>query len=191
MELRIQPLTAARFADLLRLFGPNGACGGCWCQVWRLERKVFEAEKGTKHRARLRALARRRVAPGLLAYAGREPVGWVSVAPRADFAALARSRVLAPVDARPVWSVTCLYVRKDCRRAGVAAALLRAAAAFAERHGAEQIEGYPHDAARGDLVDVFAWTGLLKSFLAAGYVEVARRSPARPIVRRELAAAGG
>src|SRR5436190_898686 len=42
------------------------------------------------------------------------------------------------------------------------------------------------DPRSGRLPDVFAWTGLSSAFRKAGHVEVARRSPTRPIMRLEL-----
>ena len=48
------------------------------------------------------------------------------------------------------------------------------------------VEGYPVDPKQGKMPDAFAWTGLASSFKAAGFVEVARRSPTRPIMRYRL-----
>jgi hypothetical protein len=56
---------------------------------------------------------------------------------------------------------------------------------FAGRRGARVVEGYPVDA-RGKQPDVFVYTGLAPAFAKAGFREVARRSPTRPIVRRRL-----
>src|SRR5262245_38185484 len=104
-SLECHPLTAGRWADLEQLFGERGACGGCWCMVWRLPRKQWEAQKGAGNREALRALVEGGEAPGLLGYLDGRPVGWCAVAPRPNYPALARSRVLAPVDEEPVWSV--------------------------------------------------------------------------------------
>ena len=124
--------------------------------------------------------------PGILAYADGQPVGWCAVAPRQAYPTLARSRVLKPVDERPVWSVTCFFVAKGFRRQGVTTRLLEAAAKFAKSRGAKIIEGYPVEARKGQMPDVFAYTGLPSAFRQAGFAEVARRSPTRPIMRREL-----
>src|SRR5262249_43508888 len=132
-----------------------------------------------------RRLVARGPAPGLLGYLGREPVGWIAIGPRAEFAALAASRVLAPVDDRPVWSIVCLFLRRDCRRRGFSAQLIDGAVRWAKRRGADVVEGYP-TAPRARVADVFAWTGFVSGFVRAGFVEVARRSPTRPIVRREV-----
>jgi GNAT superfamily N-acetyltransferase len=185
-RVAVHPLTPDRWPDFETLFGARGACGGCWCMLWRLPRRTFEARKGAGNRAAMKALVDAGTPPGLLAYRGREVVGWVSVGPRPEFPGLARSRLLRPIDERPVWSVTCLFVAKAHRRSGVSTALLDAAAAHARRQGGRVVEGYPQDPRRGAMPDVFAWTGVASAFAAAGFREVARPSPTRPIVRREL-----
>jgi GNAT superfamily N-acetyltransferase len=132
----------------------------------------------------MKGLVTRGPPPGLLALRGGEAVAWIAIAPRVELVRLAGSRVLAPVDAAPVWSIPCLFVRKDARRAGLSAQLIRAAAEFAFARGATIVEGYPQDPKHAEMPDVFAWTGIASSFAKAGFSEVARRAPTRPIVRR-------
>lgn len=129
------PLTDDRWNDFARLFGRNGACGGCWCMLWRLPRRVFDAQKGEGNREAMRDLVRAGAEPGLLAYRGDEVVGWCALGPRAIYPALERSRVLKPVDDEPVWSVSCLFVHRAHRNQGVSVALLRAAVDFARAWG--------------------------------------------------------
>src|SRR5437764_1021912 len=133
-------MTPERWPDLEKLFGANGACGGCWCMTWRLKRRDWAAGKGEANKQALRVIVERDDRPGVLAYAGKEPIGWCSVAPREEFVALARSRVLAPVDDVPVWSISCLFVAKAYRRQGVSVKLIEAATALAFAHGAEVVE---------------------------------------------------
>ncbi|MBI2956279.1 MAG: GNAT family N-acetyltransferase, partial [Acidobacteria bacterium] len=115
-----------------------------------------------------------------------KPVGWVALAPRPSYPVLGRSRVLQPVDEKPVWSITCFFVAKGYRGRGVATELLKAAVRYAKRRGARLVEGYPFEPRRGRLPDPFVWTGLPSMFLEARFHEVARRSPTRPIMRRVL-----
>ena len=126
---------------------------------------------------------RRGSPPGVLAYVDGQPVGWCAVAPRTEYDYLARSRVLRPVDDRPVWSISCLLVAKPHRGRGVSVQLLRAAVEMAGQAGAQIVEGYPVIARTGRMPDAFAWTGTLPAFRAAGFEEVARGSPSRPIMR--------
>lgn len=153
---------------------------------WRLQRSVYERQKGARNKRALKKIVTKGPPPGVLAYAGRQPIGWCALAPRATYPVLANSRVLKPVDDQPVWSVTCFFIRRDWRRKGVSAKLLAAATAFAIKHGARVVEGYPTDPKRGPQADAFVWTGLLGSFSRAGFTEVARRSPTRPIMRNSL-----
>lgn len=168
------------------LFGPRGACGGCWCMLWRLSRSVYEEGKGAGNKKAMRALVKAGKEPGLLAYLDNEAVGWCAVAPRNDYPALARSRVLKPIDDEPVWSVSCLLVRKDCRHQGVSVHLLRAAIPFVRERGGRIVEGYPVEPRKEEMPAVFAWTGIASAFLKAGFRECARRSATRPIMRYEI-----
>jgi GNAT superfamily N-acetyltransferase len=183
--LAIRPLTPARWKDLEALFGERGACGGCWCMFWRLSRSEFERQKGRGNQQAFRKVVQRGDPPGLLAYDGRTPVGWCAVAPRADYPALARSRILKPVDHEPVWSVSCLFVARPYRRRGVSVRLLEAAAEYTRRRGGRIVEGYPVEPREDEVPDPFGWTGLASAFRQAGFREVARRSQTRPIMRSE------
>jgi len=185
VALEIEPATADRWADVVALFGRRGACGGCWCMYWRRSAAEYDQGKGQGNRDALRRLVAGGATPGLLAYAGGAPVGWCAVGPREAYPRLERARVLKRIDDRPVWSVVCLFVAKDCRRRGVSVALLEAAAAFAASRGARMLEGYPVEP-RGAMPDAFAWTGTAAAFRAAGFREAARGSPTRPIMRRAL-----
>lgn len=186
-ELRIEvcPLTSHRWPDFEKLFGKNGACAGCWCMWWRLPHAQWQAQKGEGNRKAMRRLVKSGAKPGLLAYADGQAVGWCAVAPRTKYVRFATSRVLKPVDDQPVWSVTCFFVARAYRRRGITRQLLEAAAEFAMRQGAKILEGYPVEPKR-DQPDAFVYTGLSSAFRKAGFEEVARRSPSRPIFRREL-----
>ncbi len=183
MKLTFHAATASRWKDLEELFGDRGACGGCWCMFWRIPRKQFEEQKGEGNRQALKKVVAKNIAPGILAYAGREVIGWCAVAPRSEYVALERSRILKPVDEQPVWSVSCLFVKKPYRRKGVSAKLLRAAVEFAAGNGAKIVEGYPTETTNQKVADPFLWHGVSSAFGKAGFREVARRSPTRPIMR--------
>jgi len=153
---------------------------------WRLARSRFQQQKGVGNKRALKKLVDAGEAPGLLAYANGRPVGWCAVAPREIYPVLERSRILKRVDEEPVWSVVCFFVARSHRRSGVSVSLLRAAVEHAARRGARFLEGYPVEPSAGRMPDVFAWTGIAAGFRKAGFVEVARRSPTRPIMRMRL-----
>ena len=184
-KLTIRPLTAERWPDLETLFGPRGATGGCWCMWWRQTRSRYRENSGERNRRALKEIVSAGTVPGLLAYAGDVPVGWVAVQPRSEYFALSRSRTLAPVDATPVWSITCFFVAKAWRGKGVMRKLLDAAVAHARASGASVVEGYPVDSER-QLPAAFVYTGVPAVFEAGGFGEIARRSRTRPIYRRVI-----
>src|SRR6266513_3293231 len=110
----IHPATARRWPDLEKLFGPNGAYSNCWCMWWRLRHRDFRALRPAERKAELRGWVRSGAEPGLIAYRKGMAVGWCAVAPRSEYAGLAASRNLKPVDSAPgVWSVTCYFVARD------------------------------------------------------------------------------
>jgi GNAT superfamily N-acetyltransferase len=189
--LRTEPLSAARWPDLLGLFGPRGACGGCWCQWWRQTRAEFETNKGEVNCEALRRQAESGDPIGLLGYLPDDPkpAGWIACAPRPDYPVAARSPIAKhrsddEFGKADVWLVTCLFVRKEHRRRGVAVALIDSAAAWAGSLGAKAVDAVPVEPKKGEIPDVFAWTGLPAMFTAAGFKEVARPRPTRPVMRR-------
>jgi GNAT superfamily N-acetyltransferase len=186
--IQVHPATPERWDDLARLFGPRGACAGCWCMWWRLSAAAWSKGKGAGNRGALRRLVQSGDPPGLIAYEGDLPVGWVAVGPREAYTRLAASRSLKPLDDTPVWSVPCFFVAKSHRRRGLSARLLRAAAEHARSRGATMIEGYPVVSRTGTMPDAFAWTGLPTAFLRAGFKEAARPSASRRIMRKALRA---
>jgi GNAT superfamily N-acetyltransferase len=153
---------------------------------WRLPRSQFNAGKGEGNRRAMKKLVAAGAETGILAYEGRRAVGWCSVAPRSQFSGLARSRVLAPVDDAPVWSVVCFFVAKDRRHSGLTEKLLDAAVRHAKGRGARIVEGYPVEPGPGGAPDAFAYTGLASVFRRAGFSEAARRSPRRAVYRKLL-----
>ena len=185
-NVEIQPLTPDRWPDLEALFGPRGAVGGCWCMWWRVTASEWERNKGEPNRVAMRGIVEAGGNSGLLAYSNGAPVGWCSVAPRPEYPRLQRSRVLKPVDDKPVWAVVCFFIDRKHRGKGVGSELLLAGAEFARDRGARILEGYPVEPRSGHMPDAFAYTGLPSMFLAAGFEEVERRSPGRPIMRKVL-----
>jgi GNAT superfamily N-acetyltransferase len=192
--LTVQPVDAGRWADLERFFGPNGAYSGCWCTFFRRRGRAFEEGcrgGGAGNREFLARLTREGDVPGLLGYHGRDPVGWVSVAPRTEFGRVLHSPTLRPglvSDDDPadpsVWAVVCFWVPRTWRRQGVGRQLLGAAVDHAAARGARILEGYPVDT-RGERAPASAlYPGTLGMFLRVGFREVGRRSDRRPIVRR-------
>ena len=124
MALTVRPLTPERFGDLEAIFEAKGCsvARGCWCMFYRVSGKSGPArpdEIKRRSKSALKALAAQDPPPGLIGYRGHTPVGWISLGPREDYARLARSPVMKPVDDQPVWSIVCFVVPSAYRRQGV------------------------------------------------------------------------
>ncbi len=182
MAPTICPLTPDRWPALEDLFGRNGACDGCWCMYWRIG-STYRKRPREQNRMALREIVDRGPPPGLLAFDGERAVGWCQLTPRAAVPWLDRSRWLKPVDALPVWSLSCFYVRRGWRRRGITSALIAAAVQAARAAGAPALEAYPVDPGESGSG---SFTGYASTFVRAGFIAIARRSPARPIMRHDL-----
>ncbi len=110
-DLTIRPLRPALWSALEDLFGDRGACGGCWCMYWRIG-GAYRRRPPARNKAAFQEVVRRGPPPGLLAFEGDLAVGWCQLTPRDDLPWLDRTWRLARVDAMPVWSISCFYVRK-------------------------------------------------------------------------------
>jgi GNAT superfamily N-acetyltransferase len=181
--ISFKPLTIQTWKAFETLFGPKGACGGCWCMTWRFKKAEFEKHKGDGNKKAIYKLVKENEPIGMIAFAEDHAVGWCAVAPRGKYVRLENSRVLRPLDDKPVWSVSCFFIAKQHRRKGLSVKLLKATLAYAHEKGAKIVEAYPVEPKDDALPDVFAWTGILSTFSHAGFKQEQRHSPSRPTVR--------
>ena len=195
MALQILPLTRARLPDLAALFGQGGDPKWCWCAYYRVRGVDFSSGSAQRNRRALDGAVDSTAAdgrnPGLVAYRDGDPVGWVSLGPRDDYERLQHSKVLAPVDDKPVWSIVCFVVARSARGEGIATALLAAAVDYAREHGATLLEAYPVETDGERVSSALVYKGTLGMFERAGFEVVERRratatSAPRPIVRRAI-----
>jgi GNAT superfamily N-acetyltransferase len=191
-SIEIVPLTRDRWADVTALFDEGGDPRTCSCMFWRVRSKDWSFANAAEAREGFHSLveAARDPAPGLLAYADGRAVGWVSVAPREDYGRLVNSRVRPKLDDVPVWSIVCFVVSRTARGRGLTTRLLDAAMDYAIARGAPALEAYPVDAGDGRIPAAVGYTGLLSTFLAAGFhvvhhIDSPQATVRRVIVRRD------
>jgi GNAT superfamily N-acetyltransferase len=180
--LKIHPLTPDLWPALEDLFGELGACNGCWCMYWRIG-AAYRKQTRAANKAAFHDVVVKGPPPGLIAFHEDVPIGWCQITPREAVPWLDRTWRLRRVDDAPVWSISCLYVRKGFRRRGVTSALIGAAVEMAKAAGATIVEAYPLDA---DLTPSASGTGFASTFVRAGFRIVARHAPPRPIMRLDL-----
>jgi len=182
-SLVFRPLTP-RLMDTLGTVLRGSWGGGCWCMHPRLTDAQTHALPGSgsasqRRRAAMTKLARRRRAPGLLAFQGDEPVGWIAVAPRTELGRIEASRATPRVDDEDVWVIPCLTVRKTARGRGVGLALIQAAVTYATEQGAPAVEAYPR-AGTARTGDDNAYFGTEPLFHRAGFRVVREPLQNRP-----------
>lgn len=188
---RIAPLTPGRWPDIEDLFGPQGPCYGCWCNHFRMPQKQRMPLLGEGARRLFEERVAKGPPPGVLAYDGDTPVGWLQVGPRADIPEWNNPRRAstplpdAPADDERNWAASCFFVRRGFRGKGVTAALLDGAIGFARDRRAALIEAAPmdHEFKRSP---EGLYVGPERVFLRAGFIEVARQKPGRPLLRLVL-----
>lgn len=187
-DLSVQPLTKDRWDDFEALFGPSGACYGCWCTYLRIptsQRKTMDGE------AKKRFIQERVAAgppPGLLGYIDECPVAWVQVGPRLELpqwnSPKTVSRPLDPADAEDssVWAVSCFFMKSRDRGKGYSHRMLSEAVNFAKASGARLLEGCPIERTKQSK-SVGLCVGSQRIFEAAGFSEIAKRKDGRPLMR--------
>ena len=193
VSVEVHPATPERWNDLVTVFGRRGRDPSwCWCQLFMRTSEVGPAESVNNRMALQQEIRDAGVPPGVIAYVDDRPVGWSRLGPRDYFPGVrgnrALVRVLPDLDAS-VWWVTCFVVDSRHRRAGIGGALLQADVEFARDHGASAVEGHPVDVSALKATKVSGsaiYTGTVALFTAAGFVEVGRTAPTRPVMRRAL-----
>jgi GNAT superfamily N-acetyltransferase len=182
MAFEAHPVTKERWPDLVEFFD-RPVARTCFCMYYR--KTGAATGVGRENRRAMKALVDRGTVPGLIGYEDGVPVAWVSVGPREDYPKLHRSPIMKPVDDRPVWSIVCFFVDRDARGRGLSERMLEAAADYARSRGAYLLEAYPVDKDERSDPDAMFF-GARSIYDRAGFEEVARRKPTRPVVRKAL-----
>lgn len=184
IKWEFHPLTPERWDDFELLFGPNGACWGCWCAWFLMTNKEFTQSRKEGHKEAMRTLVQSGVEPGLIAYADGVPAGWVALAPRDSYKRLAKSKHLGPVDDQPVWVVSCFFIHRNYRQLGLMEKLLQAAIDYARSKKVKILEAFPLNV-EDKINSVSLFTGKSSVFQKLGFEQVALREY-RPILRKTL-----
>jgi GNAT superfamily N-acetyltransferase len=189
----VRPASPARWSDVAEVFGTRGDPSWCWCQFFLTTGNGYTESAPRNRRALRRQIQGAATAPGLVAYVDDQPAGWLQLGPRDRFPRVVGNRAAAEAlgdeaATEDVWRTTCFVVKVGRRRQGVAGALLDASIAFAREHGASALEGHPVDVAAvaGKPASANLYHGALSTFLRAGFLEIGRTAPHRPIVRLTL-----
>jgi GNAT superfamily N-acetyltransferase len=175
-RLEFRPVEGDARADFESFFASRGAPHYCWCMVWRRSAEEAKHHEPADRRRQMMARLDRNTPVGLLAYLDKEPVGWISIAPRETYRALGGP---AAEEGEVVWSLVCMFVRRHLRSRGITRRLIGAAVKYAAINGATVVEAYPVDEAAPS----YHYMGFVSVFLAAGFIEVGRAGTRRHVMR--------
>lgn len=188
-SFRFEELRPDLWFALKRLFGPKGACAGCWCMWWRFELgKPWNQVQGEPNRKAMKKLVQSGKALGVLAFSGDEPVGWCSFGPRLDFPRLNRVKAYERDDIGDVWSVVCFFVHRKRRGKGLSRGLLQATVELMRKRGVKVVEAYPATTTKDGrrVSPLFAYTGPVRIFEELGFRKVQSASELKPLMRLRL-----
>ncbi|MGL4311734.1 MAG: GNAT family N-acetyltransferase [Paracoccaceae bacterium] len=189
--IRFLPLTPDLIPAFTDLFGPRGACYGCWCTAFLLRPKQRQAMTEDQRRDVMLDRISAGPPPGILAFRGDEVIGWMQIGPRAGVPEWNNPNRSSsplpdgPADDPSVWAITCFFFRSRERGKGLSHPMVRAGLAFAREKGARLVEVSPMDRARQSK-SIGLFVGSTSVFLKAGFTEMARAKPGRPLMRLAL-----
>ncbi len=185
--ISVRELNPEDWPNIETLFGSKGACGGCWCMHWRIEKggKTWEAAKGEPNRHAFKKLVESGKALGILAFDGDTPCGWCSFGKRNDFPRLDRTRAYRREDTEGVWCINCFFLAKGYRGKNLGFLMAEEAVKAIERHKGKLVEAYPVTLTKdgNKLPPAFSYTGPEVLFQRLGFVEIQRLAPTRPLYR--------
>ena len=170
-ELRVRPLDTTTWPDFAALVERNnGVWGGCWCMGFHSE-GVGKGHTAEGNRRAKEQRVREGRAHAALVFDGADCVGWCQFGPTNELPRIKHRRVYEEgLTTPPDWRITCFYVDRGRRKAGVAAAALDGALAEIGRLGGGTVESYPEDIAGRAVSSSFLHNGALSIFEARGFV---------------------
>jgi GNAT superfamily N-acetyltransferase len=186
--MRVEPLTEATWAPFAALVEAHGGVfGGCWCLGFHAERNRvggYEARREAKL-ARVRA----GTAHAALVMEGDVCLGWAQYGSAEELPQIkSRKEYEATGGGRPDWRVTCFFVDKGHRRAGIAAVALEGALTQIAAAGGGVVEGYPEAIEGQKTAASFLFGGTVGQFERAGFARDRKIAMHRWVMRREVRA---
>jgi len=183
-NIKLQLLTKDNWNLFEELMGEKGGCGGCWCMLFRLSSKDFIYNKYEGNKKLMHGIVAAGGPTGMMAIYGNKAVGWIALAPREDYIKIEKSRTLKRIDDKQVWSITCLFIKKEFRRMGLSQIMIRGVVEYAKKHNIQALEAYPVIPYPGKMPDAFLWVGVLSAFTSNEFTIVQQNGKSKTIVRK-------
>lgn len=178
-KLTFKPVTKATKDDFVSLFESKGAPSYCWCMAWRADKDEIKVP-GSKRKPLMVKRIDAGVPVGLLGYLEGEPVAWVAIAPKETFRGGLGGP--EPQEGETVWSLVCMFTRREHRGEGHGHELIAAAVKEAKKRGATVVEAYPVDSDSPS----YRFMGFVSTFEKAGFEPAGDAGTRRHVMRLPL-----
>lgn len=179
-RLSFKPVTTATRADFIEVFAGPGGPKYCWCMAWRATKEELRDTTSPARQQQMLGRIDGGIPVGLVGYLDGAPVAWVSIAPRDTYRPLGGPEA---EDGEVIWSLACMYLRRQLRHQGHVPALLDAAIEHARHQGATVLEAYPVTPDSPS----YRFMGFVESFAAKGFTELGMAGTRRHVMRLTLA----
>jgi GNAT superfamily N-acetyltransferase len=176
-KLTFKPVTKSTKADFEALFESPGGPSYCWCMWTRVDKDEAKEPQGKGRKPFMLKRIEARIPVGLVGYDHGEPVAWVSIAPRETFTHLG---VPEPEEGERIWSLTCMYLKRNRRGAGIGHQLIEAAVKYARKRKATAVEAYAVEPDSPSYRNM----GFVPAYEKAGFEKVGEVGTRRTVMRR-------
>ncbi len=190
-EHTIKPLTLETWDAFAKLVEKhNGVWGGCWCTWFHADTPEMPKKDSTGHDWK-RRMVELGIAHAALVFEGDDAIGWAEYGSPDELPRIYhRKEYLAATPTLPRYRITCFFIDRDHRRAGVAGEALRGALLLIAAAGGGTVEGYPHDLPSGKkMSSSFLYNATRSLFAAEGFDYVRPLGTAKCVMRGTVAAA--
>jgi GNAT superfamily N-acetyltransferase len=184
MSFSIKPLTPETWDDFEALaLRHNGVWGGCWC-IWFHQNSEIRRGTSEENKARKRSLVMQGRAHAALVYLEGKPVGWCQFGSPEELPAIYHKKQVETSDYTfPDWRITCIFVDKNYRGAGVAKAAIEGALDLIRQAGGGIVETYPQNTEGEKVSSSFLYNGTQKLFESCGFQFVQSKGKNHSIMR--------
>jgi GNAT superfamily N-acetyltransferase len=180
VKLTFRPVTTATKGDFEALFESPGGPSYCWCMYTRLTKgEAKTATNAPSRKPMMMARIENRVTIGLVGYDKGTPVAWVSIAPRETFSQLKGPEA---AEGEAIWSLSCMYIQRKYRGAGLGHQLIDAAVKYARKRKADIVEVYAVDPDSPSYRNM----GFVPAYEKAGFNRIEKLGSRRTIMRLAL-----
>ena len=147
-EFVVKEFSKETWADFESLFGKHkGVRGGCWCAFNLCTSAQHDKMTREERREFQRNLAYEGLGSGIIVYEKDKPIAWCQFGLAERFARFDRMRAYndlnLPMELKPRWRISCLFVDKHRRGKGLSQFALHSAVEFIRQHGGGIVEAFP------------------------------------------------